>query len=387
MALLAPLAVAAFGQSPTATTAAVSAAAGPLRSALPPPPVTGSPYSAEEIGESVRTLSDGTEVTRPAPKSKVYRDSAGRIRTERSLPVPAGREQATGAKGRVLISITDPVAQVRYTLNETDKTAHKQNFRTAEIRPASTAHATAADADTRSPVAPAAPDAQRPTITVEDLGNQTIEGMLVKGTRRTTTWPAGSRHNEQPIAVVAENWISPDLHITVLSKVNDPAMGNLTRKWINISRAEPDPKLFRLPADYTIVDDAAAARAARMRAASLQTPPVAADVASAPPPPQPARAPEPVAQPEPAGQPEPAPSDATPVDDSAAESSFADAPPADAPADPSAYVGVNAVYVGVIQVNPPAPKAPAVAKPSKPVAAPVRPKPKPKIPAPEKPAQ
>jgi uncharacterized membrane protein (UPF0136 family) len=46
--------------------------------------VAGAPYSAEEISSMVQTLADGTHITRTIPTRKLYRDSAGRTRTERS---------------------------------------------------------------------------------------------------------------------------------------------------------------------------------------------------------------------------------------------------------------------------------------------------------------
>lgn len=67
--------------------------------------------------------------------------------------------------------------------------------------------------------------------------------------------PVGSRNNDQPITVVTETWVSPDLGIVVLSEANDPISGESTRRLTNISRDEPDPSLFQPPADYTIVAD------------------------------------------------------------------------------------------------------------------------------------
>jgi hypothetical protein len=57
--------------------------------------------------------------------------------------------------------------------------------------------------------------------------------------------------------VVSENWVSPELKITVLSTVNDPRSGESTRKLVNIDRSDPDPSLFIPPADYTVVEEKA----------------------------------------------------------------------------------------------------------------------------------
>ncbi len=48
---------------------------------------TGRPYSAEEISQQKQTLPDGSSVTTGSPSVFYYRDSAGRVRTERPLNV------------------------------------------------------------------------------------------------------------------------------------------------------------------------------------------------------------------------------------------------------------------------------------------------------------
>ncbi len=42
------------------------------------------------------------------------------------------------------------------------------------------------------------------------------------------------------------------LKLLVMSKSSDPRMGETTYKLTNLSRAEPDPALFQIPADYTV---------------------------------------------------------------------------------------------------------------------------------------
>jgi hypothetical protein len=61
--------------------------------------------------------------------------------------------------------------------------------------------------------------------------------------------------NDRPLVSVMESWFSPDLRITVLTKNSDPRMGESVMQLRNIDRSEPDPGLFRVPADYQVVDD------------------------------------------------------------------------------------------------------------------------------------
>jgi hypothetical protein len=90
--------------------------------------------------------------------------------------------------------------------------------------------------------------------TTEDLGWQTIEGVLASGTRTTRTIPAGQIGNEKPINIVTEVWTSPDLKAIVYSKRSDPRMGEQTFRLTTIVRTEPDPSLFTVPSDFKIID-------------------------------------------------------------------------------------------------------------------------------------
>ncbi len=214
-------------------------------------PIAGAPYSAEKETENVQTLADGTHITHKWTL-KMYRDSAGRTRTERTIA--PRRDDADGPRP---IEIVDPVANVRYTLNPTKKVAHKWAIpihgnqptqqRAPDIQAARAAQAA-------RPVQ--AQDPLSPKKKTESLESTTMEGLVVDGERYTTTWPAGSMWgNDRPITTVREAWTSPDLHIVVLLKYSDPLTGERTEKLVNVSRAEPDPSLFQPPADYRVEED------------------------------------------------------------------------------------------------------------------------------------
>ncbi len=208
--------------------------------------VAGAPYSAEEITENVQTLADGTHITHRST-AKMYRDSEGRTRIERPADLPG----SDNADIPLMIEISDPMAHVHYTLNPRQKVVHMHTFAVPGDRPA------------LRPVPGAQPgklrdthESERPEVKTEKLGSDTMEGLLVEGTRRTTTWPAGSTMgNDRPLTSVSETWRSPELKIVVLSKVSDPRNGEHTQKLVNVSRAEPDPGLFQPPTDYTVRED------------------------------------------------------------------------------------------------------------------------------------
>jgi hypothetical protein len=90
------------------------------------------------------------------------------------------------------------------------------------------------------------------TTTREELGQQTIEGVMATDTRTTTVIAAGAIGNDQPIRIVSEQWFSPDLEVLVQTRHSDPRSGETIYRLSHIVRAEPDRSLFEVPADYTV---------------------------------------------------------------------------------------------------------------------------------------
>jgi hypothetical protein len=246
----------------TSGSAVTTATAGKMFGA----PVQGAPYSAAITNDSVQTLADGNRIVQNSTGTTA-RDSQGRTRQDAPLPA-IGNLSATNAPH--IVFIMDPVAQVSYTLNLTDKTAQKLSV------PAGGGGAVGGAAGTSGQVfvarfgaAPAPGSAPPPPpvalmkaigpeeqaeVSTEDLGSQTMEGLLVTGVRTTRTIPLGEIGNEKPISIVTEVWTSPDLKTIVYSKRTDPRMGEQAFKLTNIVRAEPDPSLFTVPGDFKLSD-------------------------------------------------------------------------------------------------------------------------------------
>lgn len=242
-------------------------------------PIVGAPYSATITNESVETLADGNRIVHKTTGTTA-RDSQGRTRQDTSLPV-IGNLAAANAPH--LIFIHDPVAQVSYTLNMTQKTAQKMPKLPPSPPPpgaqGETISLRVVEGDAaRAQLPPQEADEMPTTMTVtadagagpvfekhlamvepdkgdlEDLGSQTMEGVHVTGLRTTRTIPAGQIGNEKPITIVTEVWSSPELKTVVYSKRTDPRMGEQTFRLTNIVRAEPSASLFTVPTDFRIVD-------------------------------------------------------------------------------------------------------------------------------------
>jgi hypothetical protein len=259
---------------------------------VPGPVVKDKPYSARSITASTQTLADGNRITQ-RNEARIYRDSQGRTRREQTLG-GVGAWQAAGDPVTV-ISINDPVAGKSYVIDPVARTAR-------EIRPFQIAVASArvefakaaaggeASAGLRvaSPSSPVAGQAvtvirrevggtegvqiftQRTAGAMaaipfeavgayepaEELGEQILEGLLVRGTRLTDTIPIGAMGNERPIEIVTERWHSADIDTLVRHRHFDPRFGETTYELVNVIRGDPSPDLFTVPQGYEITVEA-----------------------------------------------------------------------------------------------------------------------------------
>jgi hypothetical protein len=232
-------------------------------------PAKGAPFCATVVTEHTQSLADGNRI-HTSDSSMLCRDSEGRIRREAGLNLLEAGQQTSAPK---LITIVDPVAGVRYMLDTENKIAQKIPFlpeagvTTAEVP--GPAHAPRKQVmiyqRTGGPssdvmfndvtVKKIGPDSGEPAPNTENLGDQTIDGIHVTGTRMTHTIPAGKMGNEKPITVTSERWYSPELKATITTKHNDPWAGELKTELKNVSSSEPDASLFAIPADYKVIDD------------------------------------------------------------------------------------------------------------------------------------
>jgi len=236
--------------------------------------VKGAPYSAQAITETARTLGDGNKVKNKTTAS-IYRDGEGRTRREQELG--AVGPWAVSGEPQQTVFINDPMTGANYILDPRARTARKMPPLRISLLPGDLSdkigvgtNATAprvsvtVEKDVFTAPVPPPPGESRqiqefrlnPGMkrggTTESLGKQTIEGIEAEGTRTTMTIPAGEIGNEQPIQIVSERWYSPELQVIVMSKHNDPLVGETVYRLTNIVRGEPSRALFEVPADYTL---------------------------------------------------------------------------------------------------------------------------------------
>lgn len=210
-----------------------------MRCVSPMPRVTGAPCSLVRESEETRPWRDGTHKVFTT-MTRLYRDSQGRTREERFMPVPAGAPQ--DLKWLTII-IHDPVAGVRYMFNLREHVAIR-----AVCSP------TPRNGSAESAARPLVESLSKTISDSEPLGTQMIEGILAEGERRTTAYPVGTAGNEQAFVSVIEKWVSTELGIPLLVKASDPRTGETTDRVTKLDRSEPDASLFQPPPDYTIQD-------------------------------------------------------------------------------------------------------------------------------------
>jgi PDZ domain-containing protein len=242
-----------FAQTQTADLPVIVQCSGPQPPTAPLPlrmaPISGAPYSGDEEEYSdppVQVLSRLPEnvakrfsVDSVRALTHVYRDSEGRIRREVSTCPGSSPDDS------VMIEIRDPVAGTQYILDPRSHVARRSVL--TVINPGENNLSISANPRGEGVVAQNS----------EELGTQTIEGLLTTGTKVTRTFP---KELGGPVDEVCENWVSPDLHVLVLRKCSRRAApvpsGEYGTRLTHITRGEPDPTLFQLPASYRIVDRA-----------------------------------------------------------------------------------------------------------------------------------
>lgn len=197
------------------------------------PAIANAPFSATVLAEWTRTLEDGTTIT-IHNRRMVMRDSAGRIFQERSTLVPNGTQSKVWR-----LEISDPARHIKYFCFPDSHSCLSHAY--------------------FSPVL-SAPQAQGPSrdnsrfLTRVDLGTDTLSGIDVVGTRETTTITAGVMGNDRAISITKDFWYAPSLGINLSVKRVDPRSGTEAFTVTDISRADPDPQFFSIPAGYVLRD-------------------------------------------------------------------------------------------------------------------------------------
>ena len=210
--------------------------------------VAGAPYSGVETTTEQQTHSNGNVIQRETSRN-IFRDGVGRVRMDTQITHPGADGQPTTV---TRISIFDPVGGNFYEVDPQHKVVNSRSLHMgaqAANRPRNANGAPPANG--RGPGARANRPAD-PNVKSEDLGTQSMNSVIAKGSRVTHTIPAGTIGNAMPIQSVHETWMAADLQVPVMIKVTDPRFGTRTTQLTQINRGEPDASLFQIPSGYTV---------------------------------------------------------------------------------------------------------------------------------------
>jgi len=198
-------------------------------------PVAGRPFSGRDSIDWTRNLEDGSVVATHID-ANLARDGQGRIYRENVSFLPS----------------TSNKQSKPYEFNISDPATHT---RTSCVVP--TRHCTINNYHAPTFFAPrlSGPfDKGTRELTRESLGNDIVDGLNVVGTRETVSIKAGEVGNSQPLVTTREFWYSPDLQVNLSVTRKDPRIGTQVIHVVNVSRAEPDPSVFEVPAGYIVED-------------------------------------------------------------------------------------------------------------------------------------
>ena len=243
-------------------------------------PVTGEPYEASKVTRSVWKLGDGTTIKHEA-ETKIARDGEGRVREdiEQTHATSIGGKQTNSTTESVMVA--DPVDHSLTSWTGKSKIAVRMempDFSALTKKPLPGGVMGGIMSAPPPPPPPGSgprsvslglpssggglargvPAAGSDQVRTEDLGKQSIAGVLATGKRTTTVIATGKIGNDQPITIVHEEWYSPDLKVVVKSVDSDPRSGERTMELEGVTRGDPDPALFHAPEGYTVKDLAGA---------------------------------------------------------------------------------------------------------------------------------
>lgn len=89
-------------------------------------------------------------------------------------------------------------------------------------------------------------------VSRENLGQRTMFGLSVTGTRETDANVAGTHGSSRLALSQTETWYSADLHMPMSVIRTNPQMGQVTLTVTELTRAEPDASWFAPPSGFEV---------------------------------------------------------------------------------------------------------------------------------------
>jgi hypothetical protein len=198
-------------------------------------PIPNSPFTATVSTQWTRQTSDGATIV-VKNRRMVARDSKGHVFEERRRFVP-GDSNAPSLLFQM--DYVDPTRLTRTLCFPATKVCDVYNF----FSPPD---------NVSLPVGPLQ-DGKR-YLSRENLGTDETDGLTTLGTRETITTNPGVAGNDREVVSSKEFWYSPKLGINLIVKRFDPLQGTQVFTVSNVNLAEPDARLFGIPASFKLAD-------------------------------------------------------------------------------------------------------------------------------------
>ena len=199
-------------------------------------PIPGLPFTADEKIIWTRPVEGGGTIT-SSLISKIVRDRQGRVYRERHHFGPATLDAAASM---YQFYILDPVA----------KTA------TICLRPQRVCHIVPLNQRPTPPLQPVGPfNGGKEYLARQTLGSQIVQDLQLTGTQESIAVQPGTFGNDQVLTLTREFWYSPDLQINLSVLRKDPRTGTQDVRVTLVSRTDPEPDAFAIPAGYRIEDN------------------------------------------------------------------------------------------------------------------------------------
>lgn len=194
------------------------------------PPIANAPFTAKVLVTWNRPLVGGGSVSRKY-FTQVARDSQGRVRRETRAFIPADSNAEPPLR---TFTFLDPVSSTRTVCTKSTMNCATGPFQSRVNL--------SQDGGTLSGAGS--------KVTHENLGQQTMFDLPVVGTREIVTDSQGSTR----LALTdTEVWYSSDLQMDLSVDRNNPQLGEVTLKVIELVRGEPDPSRFAIPSGYQAI--------------------------------------------------------------------------------------------------------------------------------------
>jgi hypothetical protein len=206
--------------------------------------VKGAPYTATAVTETTQVLGDGNRIVNKSV-ALLARDSEGRTRREETVS-NLGPLHTSASR---LAFITDPVAKTEYVLDLDNHTARVHQLSAVKVL-------TSEQKEALFQRAPGQPLRSTSVAEVKQqaLPDERIDGITCERILQTETIPAGSIGNERTIVVTSQTCASPELHLLLMRKRNDPRYGTTDYQLTGIQKSEPDASLFKVPSDFKAIN-------------------------------------------------------------------------------------------------------------------------------------